>query len=531
MKSIRIQNLRSLEDTQYVELKPITILVGQNSSGKSTFLRTFPLLRQSVETRISGPVLWNGTYVDFGDFDTAVCKMFPHRSIGFGFQVQINKKVLRSGGLLSHIYPVFGIKAEDALRSTMRGDLLEITPIDTTLEIKIVRDSSGNSYVNKIQLSFYDHNVEISISGEGNIDEYLINSTNLTNLLSSFQALDRGGLIPRIVQKPTEGASPFQSENKIQVELLKTVRQSIGHNKLSKTQLQKIMSTWRIGSTCEILQIIKSSGDFLPAWYQEVSTWSSDNTAFLKIRDLWLALAALHILGLLGDYYRNYYSSLKYVAPVRATAERYYRVQNLAIDEPDFQGQNLPMYLRNLSDSERTSLNDWTNKLFDFSIKTESMFGHTSLFVTDAQTKEKSNLADTGFGYSQILPILVQLWALTGRRNSRRYQVPILVAIEQPELHLHPRMQARLADAFVKVVQEAKERKIDITLLIETHSSTMVNRLGHLVMKKNLDPKDVNVVLFDKENYVSPTQVSFSHYDEEGFLENWPYGFFEPEDE
>lgn len=74
LNSIRIQNLRSLVDTGDIELKPLTILVGRNSVGKSTFARTFPLIRQSCEAQKKSPVLWYGRLVDFGDFTTAVNK-------------------------------------------------------------------------------------------------------------------------------------------------------------------------------------------------------------------------------------------------------------------------------------------------------------------------------------------------------------------------------------------------------------------------------------------------------------------------
>jgi AAA15 family ATPase/GTPase len=43
MDAIRLKNLRSLEDTGFIDLKPITFLLGSNSSGKSTFLRSLPL--------------------------------------------------------------------------------------------------------------------------------------------------------------------------------------------------------------------------------------------------------------------------------------------------------------------------------------------------------------------------------------------------------------------------------------------------------------------------------------------------------
>ena len=72
MKSIRIKNLRSLKDTRDVELKPITMLVGANSSGKSTFLRTFPLFKQGLGVNKQGPILWYGNDVDFGSYDEAL---------------------------------------------------------------------------------------------------------------------------------------------------------------------------------------------------------------------------------------------------------------------------------------------------------------------------------------------------------------------------------------------------------------------------------------------------------------------------
>ena len=69
MLSIGVQNLRSLYNIDEIEIKPITVLLGKNSAGKSTFLRMFPLLKQSIEERTSEPILWYGDYVDFGDFE------------------------------------------------------------------------------------------------------------------------------------------------------------------------------------------------------------------------------------------------------------------------------------------------------------------------------------------------------------------------------------------------------------------------------------------------------------------------------
>ncbi len=72
MLKFGIDNVRRLEHVDPIEIKPITLLLGRNSGGKSTFLRTFPLFRQSLMTRTSSPILWYGDLVDFGSFDTVL---------------------------------------------------------------------------------------------------------------------------------------------------------------------------------------------------------------------------------------------------------------------------------------------------------------------------------------------------------------------------------------------------------------------------------------------------------------------------
>ena len=103
-----------------------------------------------------------------------------------------------------------------------------------------------------------------------------------------------------------------------------------------------------------------------------------------------------------------------------------------------------------------------------------------------------------------------------------------LLIIEQPELHLHPALQANLIDSFARIV---KNEKLDVSIIIETHSDTIVNRLGEHVIsnKSNIDSDDVNLVFFeeDKENngLAKLKQIKF---DERGRISGWPVGFFEP---
>lgn len=94
LEAFGVKNLRCLVDTGLVPIRPITVLVGRNSSGKSTFLRAFPLLRQSVEAARNSPVLWyDERYVDFGSLkDAANDRLEPdERSVTFRFVIHTPK--------------------------------------------------------------------------------------------------------------------------------------------------------------------------------------------------------------------------------------------------------------------------------------------------------------------------------------------------------------------------------------------------------------------------------------------------------
>ena len=91
LKSIQLKNVRSLADTGKIPICPLTVLVGGNSSGKSTFLRTFPLIRQSISKRIDGPILWAGDiddYVDFGSFKETKGRMGNAIDFSFTFEIE-----------------------------------------------------------------------------------------------------------------------------------------------------------------------------------------------------------------------------------------------------------------------------------------------------------------------------------------------------------------------------------------------------------------------------------------------------------
>ena len=125
-------------------------------------------------------------------------------------------------------------------------------------------------------------------------------------------------------------------------------------------------------------------------------------------------------------------------------------------------------------------------------------------------------LPDVGFGVSQVLPALVQ--AFYCPEGS-------IVWMEQPEIHLHPQVQAELADAFISAVRSYEQgRSRSVQLIIETHSEHFLNRLQRRIAEEEISLDEV-AIYFAK---ASPTGAELEELavNELGDITNWPDNFF-----
>ncbi|WP_074010462.1 AAA family ATPase [Yersinia intermedia] len=216
---------------------------------------------------------------------------------------------------------------------------------------------------------------------------------------------------------------------------------------------------------------------------------------------------------------------MKYLAPIRANTERYYRFQDLQVNEMDHTGSNLAMMLNSFTKKEKLEFTKWTEENFGFSIIIEKHSEHYAIYVKNENDDLKYNISDMGFGYSQVLPIILSIWIEAERKSSRRQ--PSIFIIEQPELHLHPAYQHKLANLFARVIKKAKDNQSNIKIIFETHSQTMINALGICVEDEDigLDKNDISIIIFDKNNEEGTT-IEVATFNNEGYLNNWPAGFF-----
>ncbi|MFH1931373.1 MAG: DUF3696 domain-containing protein [Pseudomonadota bacterium] len=162
-----------------------------------------------------------------------------------------------------------------------------------------------------------------------------------------------------------------------------------------------------------------------------------------------------------------------------------------------------------------TAVADWLNYLgIAASVKTQDRgkLGH-ELKVNVSDEGRAHDLTHVGVGVSQVLPILVM---------SLLADYDTTLIFEQPELHLHPKVQTLLADFFISMISLGKQ------CIVETHSEYLINRLRFRVAASSGDASwaDAMKVYFVEKGEEGSLfrNVRINEY---GAILDWPDGFFD----
>ena len=137
---------------------------------------------------------------------------------------------------------------------------------------------------------------------------------------------------------------------------------------------------------------------------------------------------------------------------------------------------------------------------------------HFQILFSNINSDIENNIADVGYGCSQVLPIIVSGNSLVEGST---------FIVQEPEIHLHPKAQAELGTFFYNLTRKK------IQTLIETHSEHLLLRLqAHVASKKsNLSPDDIKIFYISKEN--GKHEYKEIKLNKDGyFAEDWPKGFF-----
>lgn len=174
------------------------------------------------------------------------------------------------------------------------------------------------------------------------------------------------------------------------------------------------------------------------------------------------------------------------------------------------------------SDAARTirrQAEAWLSELFPGTSLEPRRAAHANLLTLGIRTCEELGFhrpQNVGFGVTYVLPLILSL--LTARAGD-------VVLFENPEAHLHPRAQARLARFC------AKAAAAGIQVILETHSDHVLNGVRVAVHAGQIPPDDVSILFFGGPSAQPGEVFSQIRVDRRGRLDQWPTGFFDETDQ
>jgi len=247
----------------------------------------------------------------------------------------------------------------------------------------------------------------------------------------------------------------------------------------------------------------------------ELETFRRFGPTRLRMRDLTLDLSGFAVDC--GRTLDSALESLYPMGPYRRAPQRWYIFTGTSPQDVGYSGDLLPDLLFRRPELVQET-NGWLDKLeIGYHIRVQSVgIRSRDLFEVRLIDKRRGRevdvaLSDVGFGVSQILPFIVQ--SLAGERQT--------ITIEQPEVHIHPRLQADIGDLLAAAIQAPRLHRF----IIETHSEHLVLRMQRLVRDGRLQPDEISIIYVSRGTNGSRAQRL--RLDSSGdFIDDWPGGFF-----
>ena len=236
------------------------------------------------------------------------------------------------------------------------------------------------------------------------------------------------------------------------------------------------------------------------------------------------ATSALPVLYTIFRVLASEFDKVEYIGPLRETPLRQYLMQDV-YSEIGVKGENTAHYLGQFGENSINtplpgSQISQTIKLKDAVALWARFLGieQLSIISNDSPGAKltqiiigNQNIVDVGFGVSQVLPILVEGLTMT-KGNT--------LILEQPEIHLHPKMQMDIADFLIMIAQQGKH------LIVETHSDHIINR----IVRRALEDKQLKEMIgiyYVEKNIDGNSKLTEVQIHENLGIDEAPQGFFD----
>ena len=462
IKMLRLKNFKAFEDTKEIQLKPLTVLAGPNSGGKSSILQSLLLLKQTLETEVPGVALnLEGRFLQFSGFEELV----------------------------------FGKPALSKCEVTYQ--FLTETPTPAGLLRRYISDVYP-TVLDSSNFHGLETNIEISLRYK------------------------KKGKDSRAMVRPSKCVIKSSYGENIGPELTIELR--------GERYITKRGGRGKFRPNTGMLRKIKDAtfSYFLPS-YHIMTVETDDGGERLEPERMMLdPVFRIPLRGLRNELDEN----IRYLGPLREEPRRAYLHSGSPFPEIGKKGEYAAQMLWVEKDKKVRFVKDLHEEPIESTLLEAVSQAFISLGVTEPidissmrrliyqvlfridQTSfgKEVTIADVGFGMSQLLPIIV-----LGLRSP---ESSILI-FEQPEIHLHPKLQSKLADFMLGLTASGKR------VLVETHSDYFIHRLRRRIAEDKSDELREKIsILFvrppvgGKGAEIEPLRV-----DEYGVIENWPPDF------
>ncbi len=503
---LRLQNFKAFGQVeQKVPMSKITLIYGPNSGGKSSIIQAVLMLKQSALKAGNAATIWGlvtrGEYIDLGSYAALLHNHDDDRQLGVGLTFNHRD---------SHISAQMGF--------------VGVADIDARGE-RHLKDSAMLSEVEYQITSQGKLLVEAKLDGAGG--SWWNAHVSIADISTTRMILDFGRelrFLPELKLLELERLLE-RNQNRLPEPERGLVRERARLRKIERDEQRDRFEDLEGMSEHELLKLPPLDRDVDKARTQMRALNRSPNRALLQALDQTLDLGQLLELKDIPVLFHEQLSAARYLGPLRSYPERLYRVQG---ENSYFSGLRGEFTHHRLYYQPGLvyRVNEWFERFeipYDLDVRRVGDIAlsgeHIGLVLVDRRSGTPVTLADVGFGINQVLPVIVEGADFFIGREGR------VLCVEQPEIHLHPRLQANLADLMMETIKGREEKQ----WIVETHSELLILRMQRHIREGKLDPSDVSVVYVDPNaEDMEGSKVVQLRLDENGDFEDyWPNGFFE----
>jgi predicted ATPase len=525
-----VRNFKSI-DSCNLPLAPLTVLTGANSSGKSSLLQSLLLFAQSI--RENAPVL-NGSLVTLGNAPDVVSSGSSSLTLGATFSstgearwqgLAFYVTLQASADLLAPSSIVLTLGGENLLSASRRVDPTNPAAEGVSLHSLSVTALHGRETL--------EQRMKASLVLGGLLPEFVVFDASVES-----QGQDLMDLLTSVLNPvPAQGFRnalifrDFVAELLNQPEAEKVLRgRLLTATKKAVTSLEGLLALAGVltDDQRKWFVFLEAAGHLFRnrvVAVEPVAPLRSEGRRSRlsePSRD-WMEM--LHILDAVRTALRTFADSIAYLGPLRAEPRVVYQIGQGAKGLPvGLRGEYAAGLLARTHTRRITyrgpngeenqgsigsAVSAWAQYLGiadDVAASSVGKLGH-GLEVTLHGAQR--DLTTIGVGASQLLPVVVLVFSVASET---------LLLLEQPELHLHPAVQSRLAD-FLLIARP------DLRFIVETHSEYLVTRLRLRVAERRAEPSALGLYFAENPNgHTAFTRLAVS---ELGDFEHWPEGFFD----